>query len=452
MNFFKVSKFFLFIAPFAVVVVTTTTLFPFIVGKYTFFKVVIELALIAFVLGWGFAGDDALAKKVVSKLKNPLVLAVTFFVFIFTLSGFTGVNPSASFWSNFERGEGSFLMLHFYIFFLLLSFLMDGEKDWKRIFKLSLFAGCLMIAYGVMTWFGVSGFFGGDLCSRFAGSLGNAAYVGTYSIFALFYTAYLMATGNWLSRKWRKIWLPLLALLLLLFFSAIIMSQTRGALFGLGAGLVIGLSYLATVLKSKKIRIPIISLIAFMVIVGGLGIYYRQSIDLLPFCKEQGGGNRLLDVSLTGETINTRLVLWGQAIAAFKERPLLGWGPENFSIAFERHYNTVHTVWFDRAHNIFFDYLVFSGILGLLSFLGIFLIFYWALFRHKKMSYAEAIAEKNEKSKLVNYQMIVTRALLLSLPIAYLIQGLVLFDVLPIYINLFLFLAFSGDKFTKEVI
>jgi len=33
------------------------------------------------------------------------------------------------------------------------------------------------------------------------------------------------------------------------------------------------------------------------------------------------------------------------------------------------------------------------------------------------------------------------------LPIAYLIQGLVLFETLPLYLNLFLFLAFANYKF-----
>ena len=38
-------------------------------------------------------------------------------------------------------------------------------------------------------------------------------------------------------------------------------------------------------------------------------------------------------------------------------------------------------------------------------------------------------------------------ALIFALPIAYLVQGIVLFDVLPIYMNVFLFLAFAAYRF-----
>src|SRR3989344_5330455 len=145
-NFFKISKFLLCLAPFAVVVVTPSTLFPFIVGKYTFFKVVVELALIAFVLGWGFNQN---LKSQISNLKSlwgsPLALAVTAFVAIFTLAGFIGINPHASFWSNFERGEGSFLLLHFYTYFILLLLLFQTMEDWRGLFRVAITAGFFRI-------------------------------------------------------------------------------------------------------------------------------------------------------------------------------------------------------------------------------------------------------------------------------------------------------------------
>lgn len=471
--FFKVSKFLLYLAPFAVVVVTPSTLFPFIVGKYTFFKVIIELALVAFALGWGFApgGLQTLnfglrTKKEApsgSMLLQPLVVAVTAFVAIFTLAGFAGVNPSASFWSNFERGEGSFLMLHFLAFFLLLSLLFIKEEDWKNLFRATTGSGVLVILYGVMAAQGVFGFVGNGWCERFAGSLGNPAYIGTFSIFMLFYVAYLLASGNWKSTYWQTWVLPLLVFLALYFFAFLLLSQTRGGFLGLGVGLIAGFIYLALTFPSRKWRRVALGIATLIVLLGALGIYYRQYIDLAPWCGA-GGGNRILDVSLGGETINTRFALWQQAIEAWKERPILGWGPENFSIAFEKYYNPIHKVWFDRAHNIFFDYLVFAGILGLLSLVGIFLVFYWQFFSNKipltdadlesnaDLRRQKEYQNKKQGSQLLvpNYQLRLQEALLFALPIAYLVQGLVLFDVLPIYINLFLFLAFASWKLSPR--
>ena len=194
-NLFNFSKILLFIAPFSLVIVSTSTLFPFIVGKYTFFKIVIELALISFILGIGFSSNKLDLKKLLFDwFKSPLVIAVTAFVFLFTLSGFTGVNPSASFWSNFERGEGSFLMLHFYVYFILLLALFSNEKDWRHIFRLSIISGIFVMFYGILGAMNVRGVVGNDICDRFAGSLGNPAYIGTLSIFLLFYVMYFIAS------------------------------------------------------------------------------------------------------------------------------------------------------------------------------------------------------------------------------------------------------------------
>ena len=429
MNLIKISKFLLYLAPFAVIIVTPSTLFPFIVGKYTFFKVIIELALIAFLFGWGFGKNVPFPRL----WKQPLVIVVTLFVAIFTLAGFTGVNPHASFWSNFERGEGSFLLLHFYGYFLLLLLLFQTMEDWKRLFRVAITAGFLVMFYGVAAATGVSGFIGSGFCERFAGSLGNPAYIGTFSIFMLFYVVYLAVSGNWREKKWQAWNAPILILLAIYFSVFLLFSQTRGGLLGLGIGVIAALFYLTFALQSRRARRAALGAAAAFILLGTLGIYYRQHINLAPWCEE--GGNRILDVSFDGETINTRFALWKQSIEAWKERPMLGWGPENFNIAFEKYYNPIHTVWFDRAHNIFFDYLVFGGALLLGAFIGIFAVFYTQFFAWRKR------AESDAKVRVLQ------GALLFSLPIAYLIQGLVLFDVLPIYINLFLFLAFAAYTF-----
>ena len=52
--FLKLSKFFLYASVFSVVVVMPSTFFPFIGGKYYFFRTAIELALISLMLWWAF--------------------------------------------------------------------------------------------------------------------------------------------------------------------------------------------------------------------------------------------------------------------------------------------------------------------------------------------------------------------------------------------------------------
>ena len=127
------------------------------------------------------------------------------------------------------------------------------------------------------------------------------------------------------------------------------------------------------------------------------------------------------------DAIRPRLWTWGSALSGFIEKPLLGWGPENFSYAFDKYYNPNHSLvepWFDRAHNAFLEYLTGGGVLLLLAYLLIFFIFYRHLFRIRERS---------------DYWF---WPVLFGMPIIYLVNGITMFEVLPIYICLFLFLGF----------
>lgn len=88
---------------------------------------------------------------------------------------------------------------------------------------------------------------------------------------------------------------------------------------------------------------------------------------------------RFTEISLKDASSDQRLRLSAVAFKAAGERPLLGWGPENFDYAFDRNYDPgllkygVSETWVDRSHNTYLDTLVMSGILGLASYIFIFI-------------------------------------------------------------------------------
>src|SRR3989344_5518161 len=189
-DYFKISKFFLYLAPLSVVIVSTSTLFPFIVGKYAFFRTTVGLALIFYLIGLLF--DKQRLSFVNGQLSNvfkrPLIIAVSLFVFIFLLAGVFGVDPAMSFWSNFERGEGGLQVLHLSFFLFLLSSLLPTADDWRRMLRWVVAGGVLMVVYGLFAAYGYQGFVGATFAEqgfRFQGSIGNPAYVGAVCIFFL---------------------------------------------------------------------------------------------------------------------------------------------------------------------------------------------------------------------------------------------------------------------------
>lgn len=453
-SFQRIAKWYLYISVFAVVVVMNSMFFPFIGGKDYFFRFAVELSLICFVFAWALEmGAGELSKLLKAAYKKPLVIAVTAFVVIVLIACLFAYDIHAAFWSNYERGEGGFQMIHYYLFFMLLVLLVRSENDWKNVFRFSLVAAVLMILYGVGANLLVAGFVGpyagGNAAPagwwhklfdpRFQGSLGNPAYVAPYLMFSMFFTAYL-----WVTRKKEAVRATLahvgyaaLTAVFLLFF---ILSQTRGAFLGLGAGVFIFALYLAIAGRGALRKWSLVALV-LVVIAGGTVFALRNSsfVQSLP-------EGRLLQISLSDTTAQTRFWVWGEAWKGFLERPVLGWGPENFSTVYDKYFDPRFFIpavqgvetWFDRAHSVFFDYLAETGVLGLLSYLSIFVVFAWEFFKKKFRAHE------------YDWKHVFVGGLFLALPVGYLVQGVAIFDVLPMYINLFLFLAFAYYYFYEN--
>lgn len=453
---FSIAKFFLFASVFFVAIMSSSTLFPFIVGKYVWFRVSVDIALIFFLLGTVFSERASFyITRLGEVFRSPVTIAVSVFTVAFLLAGVFGVDPSFSFWSNFERGEGGIQIVHLYLFFLLLSVLFSQKKDWKKIFLLSMIAATLMIAYGVGAglkyadaeltdvrgltgrggaWYQTFERFVGPSFEedgyRFQGSIGNPAYVAAYLAFMLFFAAYLFTETPRPFRSfasWRTLFF--IALFAVFFYLA----ATRGTFLGIIAGSIAFLGYVGY--SMEKLRKWTIVLGAVAVIGVSVLIFFKDApvIQGLP-------GSRLFQISLSERTLGDRLTMWKIAWSGWKDRPIFGYGPENFLYVFDTHFEPEYFdpqqgfgAWFDRAHSVVFDYLAETGIVGFLSYLGIFVSVYYVLFLYYK--------KKDTGIFSANHPVFV-RAIIFSLPVTYFVQGLVLFDVLTIYLNWFLFLAF----------
>jgi O-antigen ligase len=433
MSYFKLSRFFLYLIPLTVVVVTTSTLFPFIVGKYVLFRSFSAIAFICFLLGLIFDRKaDIYLERFKKIIRHPLFISVFIFAFIFVLAGFFGIDPSFSFWSNFERGEGGLQMIHFFVFFLTMLATFKDKKHWQNMFTSFIVSAGLMIFYGILAGVGATGFIGPKFdgnFTRFQGSIGNPAYVAVYLIFAMFFTLYKLISKYKEISDFKKISLVIITAI---FFAFFVLAATRGAFLGIIAGVFFSFLYLG--FSKKSWRKYVFSLLLLLIVLFSSGVYFKDAnfVKSLP-------ASRIFDISLKAKTFEDRAIMWGIAWEGFLEKPILGMGPETYLETFQKKYNPeyfkpesgAYGAWFDRAHSVVFDYLYSTGILGFLSYLSMFGVFFWYLFKKLRKS--------NISPVLIS--------LLIGLPIAYLVQGLVLFDISTTYISLFVFLAFAVYKF-----
>jgi O-antigen ligase len=432
---FKVSKGLLYISALYVALVVSTSLFPFIVGKYVWFRTSIDVALIAFLFGLILSPEAAqYLTRLKEILRHPLSIAVLVFVCTFVLACFFGFDPAASFWSNFERGEGGIQLLHLGVFYLLLATLLRTREDWEKMFSWVLFGATLMMIYGYLASFDVQGFIGARFSEpayRNQGSIGNPAYVASYSMFCIFFSAILLYgrhKRHTLKSFGGAVTYVVVASLLVTFYLA----ATRGGFLGLVVACLVFLGYFAVKHQAWRRWLIAVSIVLAAFVLTGISFKDSQFVQSLP-------GHRIFDISLSAETFTDRTTMWKIAFDGWRDRPLFGWGPENYIQVFDRKFNTAYYTpgqpfgaWFDRAHSVIFDYLVETGAIGLIAFLGIFVVFYWQFFLTRRRQPGSSH---------------VLDGIVLAFPVAYFVQGLVLFDVLPIYYAWYCFLAFATCYF-----
>jgi O-antigen ligase len=88
------------------------------------------------------------------------------------------------------------------------------------------------------------------------------------------------------------------------------------------------------------------------------------------------------DVSVT-----SRLMMWRDTIPMIMERPLLGYGPDNFAEPFKRYEGEDLRAFFpdgaviDKAHNEFLQVAATTGLLGLAAYLWIFVSYFRNAYR-----------------------------------------------------------------------
>ncbi|HCB35701.1 MAG: hypothetical protein A2W52_00950 [Candidatus Taylorbacteria bacterium RIFCSPHIGHO2_02_49_25] len=409
-----------FLIPFVPLIVASPLFFPFITGKAFTFRIVIELIFACYLL-------LALRQPEFRPKKSLLLWGVGAFLFVVFLADLFAVNPFKAFWSNFERMEGFITLIHLGAYFLIASAVLNTERLWHRFFATSVGVSAFLGIYGLLQLAGKIVINQGGV--RLDGTFGNAAYFAGYMLFHIFLTLFLICRHR-LNPGLK--WLYGAALLLQAF--TLVFTATRGAALGLLGGLVLSLLLVALFERNNpRIRKGAIGVFAALMLFV-LGFYAARDAD---FITNNPALTRFASISTSDA--GPRLMVWGMAFQGFKENPILGWGQEGFNFVFNKYYNPdmwSQEQWFDRTHNIFFDWLIAAGLLGLLSYLSLFFFLLWYLWKGAPQDGSTPLSLP-EKSVLT------------GLLAAYFVHNFFVFDNLVSYILFFSLLAYVHARFGK---
>ncbi len=343
--------------------------------------------------------------------KTPLNLALLVLGIVTLLTAICGHDFQSSFWSGLERMEGFVGLFHALIFFFVLSNSLKKTPQWHILFLTSCGVACVCVGVGIFKEFELIK--GGE---RLFSSLGNPTYLGLYLILHLFLVGFILVNA---SAKIRNLCFFIIPILLI----GVILTQSRSAFLGLFIG---GFVVIIFTVFSKKGSNKIRWGFGGLLVAFGLIITLLWSAKNSEFVEKSVFLSRFVKVASSKTTGVSRLNNWKIAYEGFKEKPILGWGQENYQYVFAKHFLPQmydDAPWYDRSHNFLLDWLVSGGILGLISLLVPFGVMLWFTTR---------------SNKFTNIQ----KGLFVGLIVAYFTNNFFGFDSLMGTITVFIVLAY----------
>lgn len=475
----------IFLLPFLCLIVANHFFFPFITGKNFTFRIIIEI-ITGLWLVLALRDQTALPKS------SRLLQAFALFIGVIFISDLLSPNAFKSFWSNYERMEGWVTLAHLFALFVVASAMMT-KKLWNWFFHTAIGVGLFLFFYSLLQLHGELAINQGGV--RLDATFGNATYLAIFMVFLIFFTIFSLVDKENKSFKpvltsgfiglglvllypfWRAFsvgsrvafftgpygtwlfWLAVLGLVafIMLWFNErnfgaktrlyvrnslyglilladcfiIYNTATRGAILGLIGGLFLAGLLVAVFDKERSgFRKIGVGLIVGLVILVGVFLAAKNT----DFVNKSQVLQRFSSLSFSDKTAESRFMIWNMAWQGFKERPIFGWGQESFNYVFNKYYNPKmysQEQWFDRTHNVFFDWLVAGGLLGILSYLSLFALALYYLWR------------KNSSFSFLE------KSLVTGLLAAYFFHNLTVFDNLTSYIFFVLVLAWVESSVGK---
>ncbi|OGY90178.1 MAG: hypothetical protein A3B30_04315 [Candidatus Komeilibacteria bacterium RIFCSPLOWO2_01_FULL_52_15] len=397
--------------------------FPFITPRNFIFRIAVEILLVVYAL-------LVIQNRRYAPTKNLAIIFLAAFVGALTLASIQGVNPMFSFWSGFERMDGLITFYHLLVFLVVLVSIFRTEEQWHPLLGNSLVIAFLIAMVGLSQFRQVNILLASSGGERISATLGNATYLAAYLLLNVFFALYFLQkpAGSYSVRIFRNGiialdvllvvlqgyalirdnygilnqvfsdgWLAtvfvvahvlvygsyfyrsatkahyviraFIAFLIVFFLFMMSITQTRGAILGLGAGLVVAYVLILLQKTPRMLKMGSSGVVIALALCVGLIFANKDTtfVQTVPIF------NKIASISISDSTTITRLATWKAAFRSATESPrrlMFGWGVDNFNVAFNKYFPTViytdegTPLWFDRPHNLLIQYLVEGGILG----------------------------------------------------------------------------------------
>ncbi len=417
-------------------------IFPFFIFKSFLYQgsssrfLLLTLFTAVFVIGLAFYLFNQ--KNKFSFLKSPILLAFGVYLVYLFICAILGADFATSFWSRAERTSGLFYLTHLAVFILFLVQIVSERESREKLIKVVLFTSAV---YSFFSLLGPQGF---DLIfktSPYDGFMfGNSSFAAMYLLGAFLLSIYYLFSKTKKEIEWYEYLLPFLIVL------NPFLLNTRGGYTGISSILggakassmalfaSIGiLLFIFLISKIKNIKTRNILGISFFV-VSILTLHFT----IYSLLADNGFVRKIYEK----ESTLARPLVWDIAKESINEKPLTGWGGDNFTVAFQENFdNRILTEqygnepWFDRAHNIVLDQGIDTGYVGVTLYFILYIVLFisllYVLFKTK------------------NREDVILASVLITYFFVHLLELQTAFDTTISYVMLGLMLALSVYLFNK---
>jgi tetratricopeptide (TPR) repeat protein/O-antigen ligase len=343
-------------------------------------------------------------------LRAPLVVPVLVLVLVYIISTIFSVSPHASLFGSYQRLEGTYTTFSYLILFAVLVANLRRRSQVDRAITIAIITSLPISLYGILQHYKLDPLpWGGDTTERVTGNLGNAIFLAAYLIMtAPVALGRVVTSFHGILTDPDPKRLPFnvgrAAIYIFIFavnLVAIFFSGSRGPWLGLMAGFFFFFVLLSLQWRARTLTLATIgaaALLGVFLVVLNIANGPLQSLRTVP------GIGRLGDVFETqGGSGRVRVLIWQGVVQLVTPhapittpdgvpdawnaiRPLIGYGPEALYVAYNRFYPPelahieARNASPDRSHNETWDAVANTGLLGLASYLLLFVaVFYYGL-------------------------------------------------------------------------
>ena len=356
----------------------------------TIIEKVLLLRIVAFVgtgllclMAWSstFIKNDIVesSKRLV---KNPMFIAATVNIGLLCLSTLFAFDRYIAFFGELTRGEGLLTILTCYVLFVYM-LLVFHTTEWNKFFATVSVTGIVLFVVELSQMHRID---------RPYSLVGNTIFLAAVLLFVGFAGYYFIVQQKKTGQSSAVFygWI-----ILLMSAIGIIFTKTRGTLVGIAVGTLV-FSLVAVIygrgktfcgINGRKLGLIIGGLIISFIVL--FGATYTASI-----WKKVPGLNRVAttDVGNTGARLTYLRISGKGFMASTIKQKIFGWGWDNYAFFWNKNYDP--TVYFydvgnaDPAHNKLADELIMGGLVGLISYIALWFVFFAQTIRITKHNFS----------------------------------------------------------------